>query len=245
MDVVKRTGLLVMLVLLLSACKKPTENIALVVDTDILKYTALVYVTDGSNGGLAPSDAIISVTGDAAQHIYELSGKKALTLSAGLVTIGLDPNVIPAEGVPIRVTVEISAAGYKKEVRELTFEAGKKQQMLQIPLSKAGSTTPPVVLPPPAVYDNTVSLNFTGTCRDRKDLVIRPSVYVFFRENGSVNGFQYLGYMEKGNISTNLLLLGKTYDFQIVFGGEAYVVTQQIEQLSYHLSLDMPAACDF
>ncbi|HMI03713.1 MAG TPA: hypothetical protein VK541_14615 [Pedobacter sp.] len=245
MNVLKKTGLLIMVVLLVSACKKPTENITLVVDTDILKYTALVYVTDGSNGGPAPSDASISLSGDAAQDIYELSGKKAIALSAGVVTIGLNPNVAPADGDPIHVTLEISASGYKKEARDVVFEVEKKQQIIQIPLSKIGSSAPPVVLPPPTVYDNTVSLNFTGTCPDRNDLKIRPSVYVFFRVNGSANGFQYLGYMEKGNIRTNLLLLGKTYDFQIAFGGEAYLVTQEIGQLNYDLSLDMPAACNF
>jgi hypothetical protein len=245
MNVVKKTGLLMMVVLFMSACKKPTENITLVIDTDILKYTALIHVTDGSNGGPAPSDASISVTGDAAGHVYELSGKKAIKLSAGVVTIGLSPNVAPATGAPIRVNLAVSASGYQTAVREVVFEADKKQQLLEIPLSKTGSTAPPVVLPPPTVYENTVSLNFTGTCPNRQDLKIRPSVYVFFRENGSVNGFQYLGYMEKGNINTRLLLLGKTYDFQIAFGGEAYVVTQKIEQLSYNLSLDMPAACDF
>lgn len=245
MNAVKKTGLLFVMVLLLSACKKPTEHISLVIDTDILKYTALVYVTNGSDGGPAPSGAGISVTGDSAQYIYELSGKKAITLTAGIVAVGLDPALEPAEGKPIHFTVEISAPGYQKEVRDLVFEIGKKQQMLQIPLSKTGATTPPVILPPPPVYENTTSLNFTGTCPNRKDLEIRPSVYVFFRENGSGSGFQYLGYMEKGHISTNLLLLGKTYDFQITFGGEAYLVTQKIEGLSYDLSLDMPAACNF
>jgi hypothetical protein len=244
MKTTKKMAATALVMLLTLACKKPTENIKLVVDTDILKYTALIYVTDGSNGGPAPADATITLIGGAADDIYELSGKKDIKLSAGIVTIGLDPNIVPIAGNPLRVNVQISAAGYQTEVKEVVFAAEQRQQTISIALRKAGSTAPPVVLPPPPVYDNTVSLTFTGRCPNRGDLEVRPSVYVFFRETGSGTAFQYLGYMNKGNINSKLILLGKTYDFQIVFGGEAYQVSQKIEQLSYDLSLDMGAACN-
>lgn len=245
MGIIKKTILLAAITLILSACKNPTENIKLVIDTDILKYTALIYVTDGTNGGPAPADAAIQITGNNVGDIYDLSGKKNIKLAAGAVTIGLRPNLIPEESNPIKINVEISAAGYRKELKEVIFNTDQKQQTVQISLSKNGSTSPPVVLPPPVTHNDAVNLNFTGRCPNRSDLEIRPSVYVFFRESGSTSGFQYLGYMEKGNISTRYLLIGKTYDFQIVFDGEAYQVSQKIEQLNYNLSIDMTAACNF
>jgi len=239
-----KPGLLIVIMLLLQTCKKPTENIKLIIDTDILKYTALIYVTDGTDGGPAPSDVAIKITGTSSEDIYELSGKKDIMLSAGTVTIGLAPDIVPTEDSPVKANVEISAAGYRKEIREIVFTGVQKQQTIHIPISKTGSTVPPVIAPPPTVYDQIISLNFTGRCPARQDLEIRPSVYLFFREHNIGGSFQYLGYLDKGRISTKYLLMGKTYDFQVVFGGEAYQVSQQIEQLSYELTMDMPAACN-
>jgi len=229
---------------MLSACKKPTENIKIVIDTDVIKYTAMINVTDGQNGNPAPANSTITISGNAASNIYELSGKKNIQLSAGMVTIGLHPSVVPAADQPISIIAEINAPGYNKESRQITFTAEKKQQVVNIQLTRTGSTAPPVVTPPPPVY-NQVSLTFTGRCPNRKDVEIRPSVYVYFRAAGSNAAFQYLGYMDKGNISTNLLAQNASYDFQIVFGGETYRVNQKIDQTAYNLTIDMPAACNF
>lgn len=233
-----------MLVLAGMACKKPTENIKVVVDTDIIKYTAMITVTDAQTGNAAPANATITVLGENAQHIYELSGKKDIKLVQGMVTIGLHPNIVPSAQSPIRTTVEIAASGYTTQRREIIFTAEKKQQLVPIGISRVGNTQPPIVVPPPPVYQE-VSLNFTGRCPNRADVEIRPSVYVSFRKSGSTAPFQYLGYMDKGHISTNLLALNESYDFQIVYGGESYQVSQRIEQSSYQLTIDMNEACNF
>ncbi|WP_157255424.1 hypothetical protein [Pedobacter sp. Leaf216] len=233
-----------LIMLTLAACTKPTENIKIVVDTDVIKYTALINVTDGENGNPAPANATITLSGAAAQDIYELSGNKEIKLSSGIVTIGLRPTIAPTADQPINVNVEINAPGYNKEARQVIFKAENKQQVVNIQLTKIGSTTPPIVTPPPPVYNN-VALTFTGRCPNRTDLEIRPSVYVYFKKSGSNAAFQYLGYMDKGKISTNLLEQNGTYEFQIVYGAETYRVTQKIDQTNYNLTIDMPAACNF
>jgi hypothetical protein len=238
------TMCMVLIMCILSACKKPTENIKIVIDTDVIKYTAMINVTDGQDGNPAPANSTITISGNDASNIYELSGKKNIQLSAGMVTIGLHPSIAPAADQPISIIAEINAPGYNKESRQITFSAEKKQQVVNIQLTRTGSTAPPVVTPPPPVYNN-VSLTFTGRCPNRTDVEIRPSVYVYFRATGSNAAFQYLGYMDKGNISTNLLAQNASYDFQIVFGGETYKVSQKIDQTAYNLTIDMPAACNF
>ncbi|KLT65482.1 hypothetical protein [Pedobacter sp. BMA] len=235
---------LVLMLLILSACKKPTENIKIVVDTDVIKYTAMINVTDASTGASAPANTTITISGDQASNIYELSGKKDIRLTSGMVTIGLQPNVVPAENNPITINVGIASSGYNTASKQITFTTSQKQQVINIPITKTGSTTPPIVTPPPPVYNNT-SLTFTGRCPSRTDIEIRPSVYIYFKKTGSLDAFQYLGYMDKGNITTNLLQLNETYDFQIVYGGDTYKVNQKIEQTSYNLTIDMPAACNF
>jgi hypothetical protein len=231
--------------ILLAACKKPTENIKLVIDTDIIKYTAMISATDAQTGNPIGDNAQIAILGDHAAEIYELSGQKEIQLRGGMVTIGLHPDLVPAVAEPLTVNVEITAPGYDRETRAVVFKAEEKQQVVNIALSQTGAESPPVVFPPPPVYDRTVSLNFTGKCPERKDLEIRPSVYVYFKKTGSASPFQYLGYMNKGNIKTNFLALNESYSFQIVYGGNVYQTSQKIEQDSYNLTIDMQGACNF
>lgn len=238
-----KIGFSVLLISLLG-CKKPTENIKIVVDTDIIKYTAMINVTDAQTGNQAPANTSITILGAAAANIYEVSGKKDIKLTQGMVAIGLHPNVVPTATEPITITVEITAPGYNQHHKEITFTVAQRQQLVNIGITKVGNTEPPIVVPPPPVYQE-VSLNFTGQCPNRSDMQIRPSVYVSFKKSGATGGYQYLGYVDKGNITTNLLAQNETYDFQIVFGGEIYQTSQKIEQTSYHLIVDMPAACKF
>lgn len=230
-------------ILIIAACKNPTEDLKVVIDTDIIKYTALIHVADASNGGPAPANTTISISGPAASDIYEVSGKKDIRLSSGVVTIGLGPGRVPEPGQPANITVEISAPGYNKVLRQVSFTVEKEQQIVNIGLIKTGSTKPPIVVPPPPVY-NSVTLNFIGKCSNRPDMEIRPSIYVFFRKAGTNNAFQYLGYMNKGNITTQYLAPGETYEFQIAFGGENYEVTQKIGMSNYTTAIDMGSACE-
>lgn len=236
-------SLFTLLLLSVLSCKKPTENINLVVDTDILKYTAFIRVTDAANGAI-PANAKITMSGATADNIYELSGKKNFNLVQGVVTIGLGPALSPTAANPVSCTATITATGYTTATKTITFTADKNQQVVSIQLVKIGSTTPPVVLPDPPVYPTPVALTFTGKCANRSDFEIRPSVYIMYHETGSNLPYQYLGYMDKGMITTTALGQGKTYDFQTTFNGESHSVTQKIDQASYSLTLDMGNACN-
>jgi hypothetical protein len=50
--------------------------------------------------------------------------------------------------------------------------------------------------------------------------------------------------MDKGDITTTALAKGKTYDFQLTYGGKNYTTTQQINQSGYNLKVDMGTACN-
>lgn len=234
---------LLALLLLAIACKKPTENIKIVVDTNVIKYTALIHVTDKSNPATSPKNATITIAGPDADNIYELSGKKQFKLAGGIITIGPGPAAVPTANNPRSCIVQIKAPGYVTVSQPVTFTVDEKQQVVDIVLARSGTNTNSPPPPAPPVYDP-VSLNFTGTCSTRSDLEIRPSMYVFYRETGSGNGFQYLGYMDKGNMTVTALAKGKTYDFQLTYGGQSYVVSQQINESSYSLKVDMGTACN-
>jgi hypothetical protein len=239
-----KQGILALLMILPMACKKPTENLKIVVDTNIIKYTALLHITDAADPNKAPANTTISIGGNAADDIYEVSGKKNFTVVNGVITLGLGPAVTPAPGNPVSCTVQVSAPGYNPTTQIINFTAEQKQQVINTTLVKAGSTAPVVTPPAAPTVNPDVTLDFTGTCRNKPDLLIKPSLYVFYRVSGSGSAYQYLGYMESGKITTKGLASGTTYDFQITYGGQNYTVTQLIQQSNYSLTIDMGTACN-
>ena len=233
-----------LLLLLPLACKKPTENLKIVVDTNIIKYTALIRITDAANPSVTPANAAITISGPAANDVYEVSGKKNLTVVNGIITIGLGPSVTPEANSPISCTAQISAPGYVTQTQTITFTSGQMQQVLNMGLAKPGSTAPVATPPPPPTTNPAVTLDFTGTCANKKDLQIKPSLYVFYKVNGTNAAYQYLGYISSGKITTQALASGTIYDFQITYGGQAYTATQRIQQANYAINIDMGTACN-
>lgn len=252
-----KKGLLALLMILPLACKKPTDNIKIVVDTNIIKYTALIDVMDASSGGVPPG-ATISIGGSAASNIYEVSGKKIFTVVNGSITLGLGPSVAPTAGNPISFTVTTNASGYNPITQTITFTAGQMQQVVLVHLSRtAASTATTTSADGPTTSTGTtgsgttapvtnpaVSLNFTGTCANNSNIIIKPSLYVFYRVSGSGKAYQYLGYMNSGQITTTALAQGTSYDFQINYGGQNYTANQLIQQTNYSLTIDMGSACN-
>ncbi|GAB3921083.1 carboxypeptidase-like regulatory domain-containing protein [Mucilaginibacter myungsuensis] len=235
-----KTILLAVMVLGASACKNPTTDIKVTVDMNIMKYSALVRVTD--NNGMVIPGVTLAVSGTNAASVYEISGKKNFTVKDGIVTLGLDP-AFNINGGNAAFAVTVSAPGYKSFTQNVTFTKGTLQQTINLGLaptistSPGGTYTPPV---PPKTSTRFV-LDFNGRCANKSNLNVRPSLYLFFREStaNNSNPFVMLGYMENGHIETDYLALGKKYDFQITYAGESYTVTQTIDVASYTLTFDM------
>lgn len=241
-----KRALLALVMIVPLACTKPTENIKLVVDTNIIKYTALVNVTDANTGAI-PSGATIKIGGDAAADIYEVSGSKNIALVNGVVAVGLTPAVAPTAAKPINFTITISAPGYNTVSAPVTFTEGDMQEVVSVSLSKTSTSTASTVKgtrPATSSSNPSVTLNFTGTCTNRSDVLVKPSLYIFYRVTGSGAAYQYLGYMTSGVINTTALAQGKSYDFQITYDGQNYTTTKLIQQTSYAVSINLGTACN-
>lgn len=226
-----KAALAVMGILLFGACKNATEDIKIVVDMNIIKYSALVHITDAN--GNVPQGITVAVSGTEADNIYEISGKKDYTVAGGIITLGLGPAVTLTDSSSVKTQLTISAPGYQQDKQTLDFVAGTKQQVINVTLAKVGqpvTSNPPT---PPLSTGIETTFDFYGYCSTRSNLEIRPSLYLFFRESGSSQPYQYLGFMQDGHIVTDLLSTGKTYDFQINYGGKNYIVTQKIAGTYY------------
>lgn len=220
------------------ACKKPTEDLKIVVDNNIIKYTALIHVTDALNPSASLKTGTLNITGDNAGDLYEISGKKQFNIVNGVITIGPGPNATPKDTTET-YNIQINVPGYNSTSKKISFTNGQMQQVVNVSVTKVGSNS--TVTPPakPLRVNDPVILNFTGTCAKRTDLVIRPSMYVFFRESDSGAAFQLLGYMDKGVMTTTALETGKKYDFQVTYDGQVYGTSQLVAGTNENLTLAM------
>jgi len=251
--------IIALLAIAATACKNPVEDVKIVVDMNIMKYSVLVHISDET--GAVPQNISLTVGGNACNDIYEISGKKNFTVKDGVITLGLNPSVTPTTGKDVSFNISISATGYKSTVQSISFTSGTMQQVVNIIMEKPVSATAPVTTPvttpvatpvttpttSPATTPTTttvassitVSLDFTGYCANRTNLQIRPSLYVFYREKGMGTAYKYLGYIKDGGIKTDKLSMGKTYEFQITYAGENYTISQLINQTSYTETFNM------
>lgn len=237
-----KTMVMALLLLSVAACKNPAEDVKVVVDMNIMKYSALLHI--GDTNGATPQNISVAIGGASANDIYEISGKKVFTVKDGVITLGLSPSVTPGTTADVSYTVVISAPGYKVLTQPMSFKNGVLQQIIPVTLQKLSDENPPVVsapvvTPAPTPTSTKVTLDFTGFCANRTNLQIRPSLYVFYRLKGSGAAYVYLGYMTNGHLETNALTVGKNYDFQITYSGENYNVSGTVDKTSYQETFTM------
>jgi len=251
MAILKKGVLALMLVAMFGfGCTKPTNNIKVVVDANVIKYSAMINVTDADDSNTVPAGLTLTVGGEVAGQIYEISGKKNFAFADGIISIGPSPTLVPTTSSPVKFTVTIAAPGYTSITQDVQINAGEIQQVVSVTLAKTGSantggatvsSTPPNTS---ATGTTAVTLNFTGTCQNKSDFEFKPSNYIFYRQSGTSEAYQYLGYMNAGVITASLVL-GETYDFKFVYNGQSYIVTQKVDETNYSESVDMGTTlCD-
>jgi len=235
-----KTILLGVMLLSVAGCStKPTDGVKVTIDMNILKYSMLVRVTDASFNVVAGTT--MTITGTNASSIYEISGKKVFTVTDGNITLGLDPAFSIAAG-NATFNINVTAPGYKTTTYAATFTSSTLQQSINLSIvltasaSTGGTATPPV----PVTTTTHFVLDATGTCANKSNLNVRPSIYLFFRDHATPTApYLQLGYMDAGHLETNYLAVGKTYDFQMTYGGTSYLVTQSVDQTAVVLNFNM------
>jgi len=236
-----KTILLGVLLLSVAACQNPTTGVKVTIDMNILKYSVLVRTVDATTQLVVPGTTM-TITGTNASSIYEISGKQVFTVADGNITLGLDPKFNIAAG-NATFNVVVTAPGYKTTTQAVTFTNGTLQQTINLTIAATTSTATGGTYTPPTPVKTATHfiLDFNGHCASKPDLNVRPSLYLYFRDHNATgaNPYVQLGYMDGGHIETDYLAIGKTYDFQITYGGTSYLVTQEIDVPSYTLTFDM------
>jgi hypothetical protein len=87
-----------------------------------------------------------------------------------------------------------------------------------------------------------ITFNIEGKCRNNAaNPVVRPTVDVWYRINGSRSEFMMLGHVSKGHFKTTNLNFMSTYDFKVIWdGGTVFMKTKQVDSLSYTQTIEVP-----
>lgn len=124
--------LIAMLGLLQITCKKPNTGLTFNIRSDVMKYTVLVRFVDPTTGAAPTGMHQLSITGDNASEIYEISGSKSFTVLGGQIPLGLDPNTVPAAGVPKKFNIVAVADGYLSVNIPVVMRENNFQQIITV-----------------------------------------------------------------------------------------------------------------
>ncbi|OCX54694.1 hypothetical protein BEL04_10745 [Mucilaginibacter sp. PPCGB 2223] len=105
---------LVLMSILMYACKKPTDGINILVDSQSLSPapTMLSFVNADSTSVNQPGDFTASITGPGASLVQMVSGGTSFQVSHGILSLSLVKGTVPSVANPVVFTVTGQAAGF-------------------------------------------------------------------------------------------------------------------------------------
>lgn len=131
------SGLMILLAL---ACSTDAiDNFTIRIRPNIMDHLAMVEIFDGSDATLEIPNLAITIDGDIASDVYEISGDQDLVLIDGRITLGIHPRANPTPDNPVIVPVVITGDGYLRKRREIIFTSDEDVQLVQIPLVNVAS----------------------------------------------------------------------------------------------------------
>lgn len=129
----KKTGLplaamvfmaaLVVMTVLMYACKKPTDGINILVDSQSLSPapTLISFVNADSTSVNQPGDFTVSITGPGASLVQMVSGGTTFQASHGILSLSLVKGTVPSLSNPVTFTVKGQATGFAPFIQNVVI----------------------------------------------------------------------------------------------------------------------------
>jgi len=148
-------------------CTKTTKDFTFSINPTPFDHTVTVNFYDAGNPGTPPPNITISISGQSANDVYEISGVKQYSVVDGILSLGLLYKANPTEGSPATFTIKASAPGYLDALIPVSIKADQPIKLFSISMIKkdappsgvnvnetntnlqGDSTAAPVVIPPP------------------------------------------------------------------------------------------------
>jgi hypothetical protein len=127
-------------------CTKPTENFTISINPDVFDNVVAVKFYNAATPGVAPSDVKLTITGDVAQSVYEISGYKNFTVVDGVISMGVLPKAAPTEGHPVTFVINAEAEGYLPVRVPVTLIAGQETKLITVSMVELDNPPPGVTV---------------------------------------------------------------------------------------------------
>jgi len=127
-------------------CTKPTKDFSISINPDIFDNVVAVKFYDGATPGVAPKDVKVTITGEVAQSIYEVSGYKNFTVVDGVLSVGITPKAAPKEGSPVVFVINAEAEGYLPVRVPVTIVAGQETKLITVSMVNIDNPPPGVTV---------------------------------------------------------------------------------------------------
>lgn len=124
----------------LTQCTKPTKDFSFSVNPKPFDNTVAFNFYDPATGN-APANITLTVTGNAAPSVYEISGTKTFKVVDGIISMGLLYTAAPTEGNPATFTVTATAPGYVTALVPVSIKVGQPMKLMNV--SMINKANPP------------------------------------------------------------------------------------------------------
>jgi hypothetical protein len=207
---------------LFADCTKPTKDLEISISPKVFDNIVSVKFYNAATPGVAPKNVTLTISGQDANSIYEISGRKVFTVVDGVISLGVHPNAKPTAGRPSRFVLEAEAPGYLPVRIPITVLEGQETKLVAVsmvnmdapppgvkvakkttPLTGGATTTPETISTTPAgtgqesaaveIPSGTRFLNAAGTAITGTALNT-TLVHFNTREAASLNAFPGNGF---------------------------------------------------
>ncbi|WP_118952595.1 hypothetical protein [Taibaiella helva] len=154
--------------MLFTQCTKPTEGFTISINPDVFDNVVAVKFYDAAKPGVAPANIRLTISGDKAQSVYEISGHKIFNVVDGIISLGLLPAAAPAEGQPAVFVINAEADGYLPVRVPVTILAGQASKLVTISMVNLNN-------PPPGVTVVQKSTTLAGSAVPATEVIATPT----------------------------------------------------------------------
>ena len=149
-------------------CTKPTDGFTISINPDVFDNVVAVKFYDAATPGVAPTNVKLTITGDDAQSIYEISGYKQFNVVDGVISLGLLPKAAPTEGKPAIFVINAEAEGYLPVRVPVTILQGQVTKLVTVSMVNLDN-------PPPGVTVVQKTTALTGSAIGTAESIATPT----------------------------------------------------------------------
>lgn len=124
--------------LILDSCNidRASDDFDLRLKPELMNHSAQINIFDGNDPAIIPENIKLSIEGENAVDIYEVSGVQQFEPVNGKIGIGLHPRANPTPENPATITLFITADGYLDKRTQVSLAVDEESQLVEIPMVK-------------------------------------------------------------------------------------------------------------